>query len=1220
MRRWVWVGLALALGGAARAWSDDLPAEWTQAKNWLVPVAEGNSAVIRDFKGNDLLKFDWTTLPYPYIGDKSSWVNEYGCYRPQVKSVRLLDPDIVRIDFAIGDPGIKEHYALLVSEGGPRLRMEQRIVLNEGAPQFGTGSGGAIWQSRIRFHLMGVCKPGAALYRDGVWVKPENGESFERGGVNLVPFTVPEGQLYLAYDTIGRFQGFPREQFWLSYRASNVAEALRDAKLTAENAKGIIMPATGEYFEQMHGKGAKKEAAAAPEVVVKGERAYSNVIDMYLLPGTNSAYVACALETGAAMAAKITTGVDFNLFNSDKETPHFTVSMVNPKNATNEVSCRVVARNFDGKEDVRAAFKVVLPPYGTTNCTFNLPGRKREYWFVNAEFDDGRTNSFVRTDVATMEPYKYKSLETSVMGIAANFKMPSAEACDRLLTRMGVRWVRSSGGFDTEKYAEKNRLGILSFHLDNKATNETLRLAFATKKLEEAAARDCPIVEIGNELNFGSHSWEESMDRATWYNGWLKAFYDARAELKLEKKVKISSFGFAGFVDGGQFFNAMDKAGCWEYCDILAIHPGRLNQTPDNGDAVWKWNYRPQIWAAKQCMEKIRAKRPLQLIMTEVYARTPPNKDDSDSTRTATESIVLSCAIAKMEGVTALNWYQLHDGLHCDINGINEHNSEYHYGLLRRDGTVKPSILAYCAVSEALDGAEFARTVEYTDERKAWYFDTPHGEMAILFDRKDGYYPYDGMFTGRPFTGHLEPWLDHWKSHTPYAFTAPKGYVIVRDAIGRTRKIKADKKGHVTLTLSGAPVFVYGLGVPVPDEKAAKDVEPWGLVTTSGATDAELATFKESGGSFLFDEKKEGFAEYLYLAGADALGLLDAGTNAVEALQKLYACGVRRVVLALDVHPKGADDAVRKMDGEEKGRAWAKRLAPFAAARKAHPDTTPGIWVDPRGDWAAVLFNGVREQVDGIVLYWENFTFANPKDLFLRLRGTANRAQLPVMVLNFAPVGFNAGQNASQGVDLTTAQFFGSLFLLSSHPAFNGVAFTNLRDCGKTDAGTLGTTPLAAAITDRVDWYCTCSGFFSNDGREKGRLKAMKFLRELMPDTSGFEYSVAQSGLRTIRFWKGGVPCAIVWQGDRNRLYGNRIDDLSGRPEAKESAIEVDLEKGGRVCDIYGCEKKVQVRKNRVELMVGDVPIVVCGVRGIVERFDKVPSQGKECASPAPGK
>ena len=98
------------------------------------------------------------------------------------------------------------------------------------------------------------------------------------------------------------------------------------------------------------------------------------------------------------------------------------------------------------------------------------------------------------------------------------------------------------------------------------------------------------------------------------------------------------------------------------------------------------------------------------------------------------------------------------------------------------------------------------------------------------------------------------------------------------------------------------------------------------------------------------------------------------------------------------------------------------------------------------------------------------------------------------------------------------------------------------------------------------------------------------------------------------------MPCAIVWQGDRNCIYGWRIDDLSGRPEANESAIEVDVVKGGRVYDIYGREKKVQVRKNRVELMVGDVPIIVCGVRGIVESSDEVPSRGKERARPARGK
>ena len=137
---------------------------------------------------------------------------------------------------------------------------------------------------------------------------------------------------------------------------------------------------------------------------------------------------------------------------------------------------------------------------------------------------------------------------------------------------------------------------------------------------------------------------------------------------------------------------------------------------------------------------------------------------------------------------------------------------------------------------------------------------------------------------------------------------------------------------------------------------------------------------------------------------------------------------------------------------------------------------------------------------------------------------------------------------------------------------------------------------------------------------EKSRLKTAAFVRKLTEAVSGLECSVSRAGLRTLRFWNGNVPCAIVWQSDRNCIYGRRIDDLSGRPEAKESAIEVDVERGWRVCDIYGCEKKVQVRKNRVELIVGDVPIVVCGVRRIVERSDGVPSRGKECARPARGK
>ena len=1198
MKRWFWAGCVLALGLTARAGLGEMPAEWAAAKNWLVPWTDGKRAVVRDFKGNDLLELTRNNFAYPCVDEKKE---QYWTVRADVKDAVQLDPQIVRVNYGLKNPDIKEAYSLIVSEGGPRLRIETRVVMAAGAKKFGTGATpGALCRNVIALNPVGKTALGKAFCRGGVWKKPADGEAYEAGGATLVPYETPEGGLFLWNDTIGAFRRKPSVEMCIKYRPIDPAEALRDAKLTAENAKGVIMPATGEYFAQTQGAGAADAAKTPEEAADAGERAYSNVINLYLLPDKDAASAATALQTGAALAAGIATGKDFNLFDSAKERAAFTVSMMNPKNATNSVTCRVTARNYDGKVDLDETFKLVLAPYESVKRSFRLPKRTREYWFVDAAFDDGRTNSFVRADVATIEPYRYKSLDTSVMGIAASFNIPSEEACDRLLTRMGARWIRSSSGFDTEKYAKKNRRGILSFHLDGKATNEVQRLAFATAKLKEAAARDCPIVEIGNELNFGARGAEVDR-RVNYYRDWLKAFHDARAALKLEKKIKISTFGFAGCIDGGAFYNAMDKAGCWQYCDILSLHPGRLNQTPDNPGPDWQWNYRPQIRTTKGFIARMRKKgHPLGLILTEVYARTPPNMNDSDSTRSATENLILSCMLAKVEGALALNWYQMHDSVHSNVGGINENNKEYHYGLLRRDGTVKPVLLSFCTISEALDGATFSREASYGDRRKAWFFDTPRGEMAIIYDRKDGYYPYDGMFTGRPFTGHLEPWLDHWKSHTPYVFTAPKGYVVVRDAIGRTRKIKADRKGRVTLTLSGAPLIVYGLGAPVSG-KEKNGAAAWGLVAADGATDAELAAFKNAGGGFVFDEAREGFAEYLYLDEDVVRSLPENNASALEDLQNQYDRGVRRVIVPMTVKPEGSDWAAKRENGIEQGQAWAKRLAPYAAARKAHPDTTPEIWVLPKGDFGAALFNGVRELADGIALFWENFPWVEPRKMLGDFAGKAQWADLPVLALNFGPVGYNVFQDKGRETELADAQFFGSLFLLTTQPSCRAVAFTNLRDAPAGESA-LGTTALAATITDKINRYAPFSGLFGTGGDGKSRLKAAAFVHELTRDASGFELNISRTGLRTIRFWKGRELCAIAWQGDRNRIYGWRIDDLSGDPEPKEATVEVrTAQKGFRVCDVYGQETDVRAKNRKATIQVGDVPVVICGIKSLTE-------------------
>ena len=1194
MRRCILAAVLFAASSLAAGELGELPADWSAAKDWLVPWTDGKRVTVRDFKGNDLLELFKAGLAYPC---RDAAKDRYDSYNARVKSAVQLDPQIVRVDYEIRKEGIKEHYALIVSEGGPRMRIENRVVIEPGAA-IGTVSQGAICRNTLLLKPVGKCALGEAFSRGGVWRRPEQGEAYEASGATLVPYVVPEGELFLWYDSIGAFRRRPYDEFCLKYRSSDVAEALRDAKVTAENAKGAIMPATGEYFAQEHGEKKAVATSATLPTAADGERAYSNVINVYYLPWKDAAFVAAAMQTDAALAASVTTGKDFNLFDSSKETPSFSVAMMNPRNAATEVKCRVVARNYDGKKDVDESFKVSLAPYGITSRRFTLPKRLRDYWFVEASFDDGKASSFVRADIAAIEPYRFKSLDTSVMGIAASFDIPSAEACDKLLTRMGARWIRSSGGTETEKYAAKNRRGILSFHLDHKATNEAQRIAFAKEKLKDAVARDCPIVEIGNELNFGAKG-DEIRKRCEGYRDWLKAFYDARAELKLEGKVKISTFGFAGCIDGGAFYRAMDKAGCWDYCDVLSLHPGRLNQTPDNPGPDWQWNYRAQIQSTKGFMRSIREKRSLDLILTEVYARTPPNKNDSDSTRSAAENVILSCAIAKIEGATALNWYQLHDSVHSNIGAINEFNTEYHYGLLRRDGTVKPSLLAFCTISEALDGAEFDRSVSYDDDRKAWFFRTPRGPMAILYDRKDGYYPYDGMFTGRPFTGHLEPWLDHWKSRTDYRFEAPRGFVVVRDAIGRSRKVKADAKGYVTLKLSGAPVIVYGLGAPAPSA-TPRPAADWGLVASDGVTAAEAAAFREVGGSFAFDASLgEGFAEYDYFPLPETTR---TEKEAAAEMKALFAKGVRRIVVPVTVSPQGANWNAKQEDGKRQGVALAERLKPYAAARKTAPAATPEIWVLPRGDVGAAMWNGVRDLADGVVLTWDSFPWANPAKRMGEFVWQSKWLGLPYMVVDFGPVGHDAWKSKGRETQIADAQFFTALVMLNVQAKCRAVAFTNLRDAA-SDAEALGTTALAATITDKINRYCRASGLFDANGGEKSRLKAAKFARELTKNCSAAETSLSQTGLRFVRFWDGTRRSAVVWQGNRNSLTWWRVDDLTGEPEPTEAEVEVRVAKKAKlqVYDMYGVAQSVEVKDGKAVIKVaGDVPLVICGAEEIL--------------------
>lgn len=154
--------------------------------------------------------------------------------------------------------------------------------------------------------------------------------------------------------------------------------------------------------------------------------------------------------------------------------------------------------------------------------------------------------------------------------------------------------------------------------------------------------------------------------------------------------------------------------------------------------------------------------------------------------------------------------YQLNDSTWHDIGGVNPKDVEYHYGMLMRDLSLKPAAMAYAATAEELDGAKFLKYLEFKakgdEEVKGMLFDTPRGDLAILYDRIDGYF----QSRNTPDFKHAEPWVKAWPTERNHVFKAAGGEVTVINSIGRARKIPA-ADGKVTLKLSGSPVMVYGL-------------------------------------------------------------------------------------------------------------------------------------------------------------------------------------------------------------------------------------------------------------------------------------------------------------------------------------------------------------------------------------------------------------------------
>ena len=119
---------------------------------------------------------------------------------------------------------------------------------------------------------------------------------------------------------------------------------------------------------------------------------------------------------------------------------------------------------------------------------------------------------------------------------------------------------------------------------------------------------------------------------------------------------------------------------------------------------------------------------------------------------------------------------------------MREDNREYFFGLINRDLSFKPSLMAYCNISEALDGARFKGWIKFSENNpfsKGIMFDTPKGPMSIIWDRR-----YTSTSQWEQFSGTLDQFMEYTNG-TDFALQRRKHYGI---ECHRTKRINPGER------------------------------------------------------------------------------------------------------------------------------------------------------------------------------------------------------------------------------------------------------------------------------------------------------------------------------------------------------------------------------------------------------------------------------------------
>lgn len=523
------------------------------------------------------------------------------------------------------------------------------------------------------------------------------------------------------------------------------------------------------------------------------------------------------IGTSRELGVELWTDQDFNIWDAEGQTMSVTALVANGSSSARSVELSWWVRDFNGTTLKTESVTAPVAATSTWEHTFNVPAPAYGISLAEVSAKSGDDEAFARTTLTVLPPAEYAAGEQSMFGIS-NYpwlQVPSATALLDLWQKVGVNWVRISydggPGLPPSAFDERNMFHNIELQ-PSLTVSDTDATQWAADKLAVAVGAGAKYFEVGNELN---RPFNTGVAAQAYIDKALRPVVERRAAIGAD--IKILNNGLAGM--DKPWVENFHAAGGWDMIDGFAYHPGRGNFTPDYDppepyDATSEgryWNFAGGLRQLKALMKQYGEK---EIWLTEAYACTRPNGWWNDTYRHAAENIFLTLAMAKAEGIRNVCWYQFHDSVLGNAQAANPENVEYHFGLMNRDVSAKPSLLAYATAARTFDQATYVGRLELDNKKtKGLVFDTPDGKAAVLWNRADGYIlnPVHDPSPERNFPA-PEVWVDPWPTKTRLTVKTSGTAATQVDAIGQRTALKVNQR-RTTITLDGAPRIFYGLAV-----------------------------------------------------------------------------------------------------------------------------------------------------------------------------------------------------------------------------------------------------------------------------------------------------------------------------------------------------------------------------------------------------------------------